>query len=87
MALTNWLTLFLVTDNVSIGGIGVEVGVGGTDVKVGGTGVKVKVGTAVSVGTTLAAGAQEARIKVTSKTVMMFLIFIVTLFCKEQTNY
>jgi hypothetical protein len=52
-------------------------------VGVGGIGGKVKVGIAVSVGTTLAAGAHETKIKMTSKTIPMFLIFIRTLFCKE----
>jgi hypothetical protein len=57
-------------------GVGVKVGV-----KVGvfvgtGDGVKVEVEIVVSVGTTLAAGAHEARIKATRKTVTMFLIFI-----------
>jgi hypothetical protein len=65
------------------------VAVGGTDVKVsvGGIDVIVDLGTVVSVGTTLAAGAQEASIKATSKTVTMFLIFIDTLLCKELPNY
>jgi hypothetical protein len=81
MELANWLTLFLVTDNVSIGGIGV-----GVEICVGGISVKVDIGAAVSVGTTLAAGAQETKIKATSKTVTMFLIFIDTLLCKELPN-
>lgn len=52
--------------------MGVKVGVFvGT-----GDGVKVEVEIVVSVGTTLAAGAHEARIKATRKTVTMFLIFI-----------
>ena len=53
----------------------VSVGVG-VIVDVGRIGGKVKVGIAVSVGTTFAAGAHETRIKTTSKTVPMFLIFI-----------
>jgi len=48
----------------------------GVAVIVGKMGVKVEVGIAVSVRTTLAAGAQEAKIKAISKTVTMFLIFI-----------
>jgi len=73
MALANWLTLSLVIDRLSMGGICVKVDVGGTS-------VKVDIGTAVSVGTTLVAGEQEARIKATSRIVMIFLIFIDTLF-------
>ena len=53
----------------------VNVGVGAI-VGVGGTGVNVKVGAAVSVATILAAGTHETKIKATSKTVTMFLIFI-----------
>ncbi|OQY87437.1 MAG: hypothetical protein B6D38_12800 [Anaerolineae bacterium UTCFX1] len=53
--------------------VNIEVGV---TVGVGGTGVNIEVGTVVSVGTTLATGAHEAKIKATSKTVMMLLIFI-----------
>ena len=43
---------------------------------VGGTGVNIEVGIAVLGGATLTAGAQEAVIKATNKTVMIFLIFI-----------
>jgi hypothetical protein len=61
--------------------VGITVRVG---VIAGGEGISVEVdeGTALSVGTTLAAGAHEATIKGTSKTVMMFLIFIDTFLCK-----
>jgi hypothetical protein len=84
IASVNWLTLFLVVDNVSIGGIGVEVGIGGI-------GVKVRVGIAVPVGETtitsgVTAGAQEIKIKAISKTVTMFLIFIDTFLCKGRAN-
>jgi hypothetical protein len=55
-------------------------------VGVGGTGGNVEVGTDVSVGTTLVAGAHETKIITTSKTIKKFLIFIDTLFCKELPN-
>jgi len=55
--------------------VGIEVG---AIAGVGGTGLKVEVGITVSVGTTLAVDKHEAKIKATSKTVRMFLIFIDT---------
>jgi hypothetical protein len=45
-----------------------------------GDGVNVEVGIAVSVETILAVGEQEVRIRATSKTVTMFVIFIDTFF-------
>jgi hypothetical protein len=62
------------------------VAVGGIGLGVKGTGVKVEVGIAVSVGTTLAAGAHAAKRKAIRKIVMMFLIFIKTLLCEELPN-
>jgi hypothetical protein len=53
---------------------------------VGVDGMGVFVGIVVSVGTTIAAGAHEAKIKAISKTVTMFLIFIDSLLCKELPN-
>lgn len=51
-------------------------------------GVKVDIGTAVSVGeATVSAGAHEVKIRVMSKTALMFLTFINTLLCKERPNY
>jgi len=55
-------------------------------VDVGGIDVKVEVGRTVFVRTTLAVGPQEAKIKVTRKTVTMFLIFIDAFLCKELPN-
>ena len=52
-------------------------------VGVEGIGITVDVIVAVSVGTTLGAGAQEANKKATSKTVTIFLIFIDTFFEKN----
>jgi hypothetical protein len=69
-----------VSDSENVNGcnlIGVEVKVGEMGVRVAGNvGVNVEVGIAVSVGTTLTAGAHEANIKETNKTTKMFLIFI-----------
>jgi hypothetical protein len=48
----------------------------GVGVVVEGMGVKVELGATVSVGTTVTSGAHEAKIKATSKTAKMFLIFI-----------
>jgi hypothetical protein len=55
-------------------------------VGVRGIGVIAEVGIAVSVGMTLVAGVHEAKIKRTSKTVMMFFIFIDNFLYKGLPN-
>jgi hypothetical protein len=61
--------------------VGVDVG---TIVAVGGIGETVGSGEAVSVGEmTVTAGVQEVKIRVTSKTVLMFFTFMFTLLCQN----